>query len=93
MQKLLTKLNGPKMLLSILLSISLMSCARSTTETVRSVSNACLIFSGISFSEPHGADVESVANKYDTPATVAQIKQHDLKYESTCPQPTPATPE
>jgi hypothetical protein len=45
-----------------------------------------LIAKAITFSEKHGTDVEDVTNKYDTDATTAQIKEHDLKYEATCPQ-------
>lgn len=63
-----------------------MSCAGNTTETVRTVSDYCLIAKGITFSEAHGTDVEGVDNKYDTPETIQQIKDHDLAYERVCPE-------
>lgn len=62
-----------------------MSCAANTTATVRTVHDYCLLAKGITFSEPHGADVEDATNKYDTPNTTAQIKYHDLVYEKICP--------
>ena len=74
-----------KMLAIVPLLIFSAGCAKSTTETVRSVSNFCLIAKGISYSEAHEGDVEDTANKYDTPETVEQIKAHDRAYEVTCP--------
>lgn len=61
-----------------------MSCAESTTETVRTVSNYCLIAKGITYSEAHGADVEDATNKYDTAETIKQVKDHDLAFEKVC---------
>ena len=65
-----------------------MSCATSTTETVRTVSDYCLIATGISYSEIKPGQAEDAANKYDTPETVEQVKAHDLAYERVCPPPT-----
>lgn len=95
MQKLSTPCRMHKMLLIVPLAISSMSCAHATTGTVRSIHDFCLIAKGISFSEAHGADVETAANKYDTTQTVEAVRKHDLAYEATCPTPAPAsaTPE
>lgn len=71
--------------------MSLTACAGNTTETVRTISDYCLIAKGISFSEPHGTDVETAANKYDTPETIKQVKAHDLSYEAVCK--SEATPQ
>lgn len=65
--------------------MSAMSCAKSTTETVRTVSNYCLIAKGISYSEIKAGQTEDGTNKYDTPETVEQVKAHDLAYERVCP--------
>jgi hypothetical protein len=45
-------------LLSIPLLLSAAACARNTTETVRSVSDYCLIAKGITYSEAHGTQGE-----------------------------------
>lgn len=65
------------------------ACAKSTTETVRTVSNFCLIAKGISYSEIKPGQVESAENKYDTPETVKAVKSHDRAYEATCPTTAP----
>jgi hypothetical protein len=62
-----------------------MSCAHATTETVRTVHDFCLIGAPITFSERHGTQVETAANSYDSDETVKQVKDHDLKWETTCP--------
>lgn len=64
--------------------MSLMSCAKNTTETVRTVSDYCLIAKGITYSEIKQEQQEGVANEYDTPETIAQVKDHDLTYERLC---------
>lgn len=65
---------------------SLTACVHGTTATApRAISDYCLIANGITFSEKHGTDAESAANKYDTDDTVKQVREHDLKYEATCP--------
>jgi hypothetical protein len=61
-----------------------MSCVTNTTETVRTVHDFCLIAKGITYSEIKSGQVESSANKYDTPETVAGVKDHDLAYERVC---------
>lgn len=61
-----------------------MSCAGNTTETVRTVSNYCLLAKGITYSEAHGLDVEDGTNKYDTDETIQQVKEHDLVFEKIC---------
>lgn len=66
------------------LGMSLMSCAKSTTETVRTVSDYCLIAKGITYSEIKVTQQEGADNKYDTPETVKQVKDHDLVYEKLC---------
>lgn len=66
-----------------------MSCAKNTTETVRTVSDYCLIAKGITYSEIKPTQQEGAANLYDTPETVAQVKNHDLTFERVCkPKPT-----
>ena len=67
--------------------MNLMSCAKSTTETVRTVSDYCLIAKGISYSEIDPTQQESAANEYDTPYTIGQIKDHDLTFERLCSKP------
>jgi len=57
------------------------------TGTVRTVSDYCLIAKGITYSEIHGTQKESVANIYDTPETIKQVKDHDLTFEKLCPSP------
>jgi hypothetical protein len=61
-----------------------MSCAKSTTETVRTVSDYCLISKGITYSAKKPDQVEDALNSYDTDETVAQVKAHDLQYERLC---------
>jgi hypothetical protein len=61
-----------------------MSCAANTTETVRTVSDYCLIAKGLTFSQQKSTDVETTENKYDTNETVKQIIDHDLTYEKLC---------
>ena len=63
------------------------ACATSGTETVRTVSEYCLIAKGISFAEQHEGDVEDSTNKFDSADTVKQVKEHNLAYERTCPTP------
>jgi hypothetical protein len=65
--------------------MSLMSCAKSTTETVRTVSNYCLIAKGITYSQKKETQLEDASNKYDTEQTIKEIKDHDLTYERLCP--------
>lgn len=75
------------MLLALPLMSSLTACAHNTTETApRAISEYCLIAKPITFSEKHGIDVEDVTNKYDTDETVKQVREHDLKYDATCPK-------
>lgn len=64
--------------------MSLISCATNTTETVRTVSNYCLIAKGITYSEAHEGNVEDATNKYDTAETIEQVKNHDLAFEKVC---------
>lgn len=67
------------------------ACARNTTETApRAISEYCLIAKGITFSEAHEGDVEDASNRFDTPETVAQVKEHDLAYERVCRPAEPA---
>lgn len=64
--------------------MSLMSCAKNTTETVRTVSDYCLIAKGITYSQKKQDQIESELNKYDTEETIAQVRDHDLTYERIC---------
>jgi hypothetical protein len=59
-------------------------CATSTTETVRTVSDMCLITKGITFSKKQPTQIEDATNKYDTDETVKQVEAHDLVYERIC---------
>lgn len=66
---------------------SLTACVHSTTGTApRGISDYCLIAKPITFSEKHGTDAEDVNNKFDTTDTVKQVRDHDLKYDATCPK-------
>jgi hypothetical protein len=78
----LTKLT----LLPILVVIS--GCATSTTETVRTVNNYCLISEPIGYSSK-GPSVETVDNKYDTDQTVGDVKKHNSRYECVCKDDCP----
>jgi hypothetical protein len=80
----------PMKLLLIPLLLSAAACAPNTTETVRPVSDYCLIAKGLTYSEAHGADIEDQSNKYDTPETIKQVKDHDLAYERVCPSTSPS---
>lgn len=60
------------------------ACATSGTETVIPASEFCLIATGISYSQPHGAQVDDASNKYDTAETVQQVIRHNLAYERIC---------
>jgi hypothetical protein len=65
---------------------SLTACAHDTTGTApRAISEYCLIAKPITFSEKHQGDVEDVNNKFDTDDTVKQVRDHDLKFDATCP--------
>lgn len=64
--------------------MSLMSCAANTTETVRTVSDYCLIAKGITYSEIKTGQIEDINNQYDTEETVKQVRDHDLTYERLC---------
>jgi hypothetical protein len=80
----------PKKLCGTLLLSSLMSCAHATTETApRTIHDFCLIGAPLTYSQPHGTDTETAANSYDTPETIKQIIDFDLKYEVTCPKEKP----
>jgi hypothetical protein len=61
-----------------------MSCAKSTTEIVRNVSDYCLIAKGITYSEKRETQEEGAENLFDTPETIVQIKNHDLTFERLC---------
>jgi hypothetical protein len=52
----------------------------------QTASEYCLIAKPITYSEPHGSDVETADNNYDSAETLKQVKDHDLKFESVCPQ-------
>lgn len=80
----------PMKLLLIPLLLSAAACVPNTTETVRTVSDYCLIAKGQTYSEAHGLDIEDKTNKYDTPETIGQIKDHDLAYERICNHASPS---
>jgi hypothetical protein len=44
-----------------------------------------LIAKGITYSEIKPGQTEDASNKYDTPETVKQVKDHDLAYTRVCP--------
>lgn len=55
-----------------------------TAAGVRTVHDLCLVDRGISYATvPEGAQ-EDAANRYDSPATVAEIETHNLRYEAVC---------
>lgn len=69
--------------------MTLPACVTHTTETVRTVSDYCLIAKGITYSEQHQGDVEDATNKYDTNETVTQVKNSDLVFQRLCAPKTP----
>ena len=75
-----------KTLLALPLLLSASACATNTTGTApQAISNYCLIAKGITYSEIKPGQAEDATNKYDTPETVKQVKDHDLAYERVCP--------
>ena len=68
--------------LSILCATS--ACVKSTTETVRSVSDYALIAAPITYAD--GKDIDGI----DTAETVAQIKKHNSRYECVVNKDCPA---
>lgn len=77
-----------KTLSATLLLTTFSACAKNTTETApRAISDYCLIAKGISYSEIKPGQAEDTTNKYDTPETVKQVKDHDLAYEKVCASP------
>ena len=68
--------------LPILLASS--ACVKSTTETVRSVSDYALIAAPITYAG--GMDTDGI----DTAETVAQIKKHNSRYECVVNKDCPA---
>lgn len=60
----------------------LSACGANTTGPIRTVSDYCLIASGISYASPAGT--ETSANLYDTPQTVKAVEAHNLRYEAIC---------
>jgi hypothetical protein len=82
------------MLLALLATLTLPACAANTTETApRVISNYCLVSGAITYSEAHGADTEDASNKYDTPETIEQVKNHDLVWERLCGGGSQSPPE
>jgi hypothetical protein len=77
-------LNKPATLLSFLAMLSATACVRDTTETVRAVSDYCLIAKPITYSEIHPGQTEDAGNVFDSAETVEQVKNHDLAYERVC---------
>lgn len=75
-----------KMLFAIPLATTLIACVPSTTETVRTISNYCLIAKPITYSAIKPGQVETEENKYDTTETTVQIVEHDLVFERLCPK-------
>lgn len=62
------------LILSLILSVN-SGCARSTTETVRTISDYKLLAFPISYA--NGTDTDGI----DTKQTVDQIKKHNSRYE------------
>jgi hypothetical protein len=63
------------------------ACVTGSTGTAppQAISNYCLIAKGITYSEIKPGQTEDASNKYDTPETVKQVKDHDLAYTRVCP--------
>ena len=60
------------------------ACVKSTTETVRSVSDYALIAAPITYAD--GKDTDGI----DTAKTVTQIKKHNSRYECVVNKDCPA---
>lgn len=68
------------------------ACATSTTETVRTVSNYCLLTQPITFSATV-LSKETEENKYDTEETIGQVKKHNSRFECVCNNDCPVQPQ
>lgn len=90
--KLLEQSRKQLKLIACLILLGTSACARSTTETVRTVSNFCLITQPITFSG-RAANPETVENKYDTDETVVQVKKHNSRFECVCNNDCPVQPQ
>ncbi len=80
MSLLLTTLFKPLPL--ILLCATLSACA--TAAPPKTVSDGCLIFSTISYAQLPAGKLDDPGNKADTPETVLQISQHNIKHDAIC---------
>lgn len=64
----------------------LSGCGTGTTEVVRTVSDGCLVFSGIGYASQPSGQQETAENKYDTVDTVKEVEKHNLVFQKLCPQ-------
>ena len=53
-------------------------------EPLRTVDTGCLAFKPISYANAPAGQVDDPGNRYDTPATIAEIDEHDAVYERLC---------
>jgi hypothetical protein len=53
-------------------------------EPLRTVSNGCLVFKPLSYANAPLGQTDDPGNRYDTPATIAEIDEHDAVYERLC---------
>lgn len=70
--------------LLILTLASLTACAG--REPPKTVSDGCLIFKLLSFAQLPAGATDDPGNKADTSETVAQISEHNTRYEAICPR-------
>lgn len=54
-------------------------------EPLRTVDTGCLVFKPISYANAPAGQADDPGNRFDTPATIAEIDEHDAVYERLCP--------
>lgn len=80
----------PRLFAAILLLGTLSACATRATPMI--ADSACLSFKALSYAiPPKQADgsrdvAVDAGNRYDSTLTVAEIAEHNARYEATCPR-------
>lgn len=62
--------------------VGLSACA--TRETPRIVNTACLNFRALSYAVPSATKPETAENRFDTVQTVADLQEHNAKWDALC---------
>lgn len=50
------------------------------------VDTSCSNFGPITYAVPSRTTPETADNRYDTPETVAQVQQHNARFDALCPK-------